>query len=286
MIEPSVRADATVVCLLARHAGRLPLLVFALQYKHHALLNTNNPQVYNTNITSPVTFSQLTSTSAWKPIVTTPDNCYCVCNCIMYIMVYTCVTGWICTRVHTSVPLSERAEGCFWQPCHAVFLKKTKIRHFRQREKLFLFEQKSSLPSRRNIGGFLHLGILQSLNRSIINETEFHLLIIFYCKDLNFFTFTNFANCSTSNLIMLCISGNRAKPICTVDSNNESTSAAVFQKTTQRCHVYKYVGIFADACTRCRNKFRQMRWQIQMQKFAVMRLRMQNPTKVCAAKFT
>ena len=108
------------------------------------------------------------------------------------------------------MPLSERAEGCFWQPCHAVFLKKTKIRHFRQREKLFPFEQKSSLPSRRNIGGILLLGILQSLNRSIINETEFHLLIIFYCKDLNFFTFTNFANCSTSNLIMLCISGNRA----------------------------------------------------------------------------
>ena len=119
-----------------------------------------------------------------------------------------------------------------------------------------------------------------------INETAFHLLIIFYCKDLNFFTFTNFANCSTSNLIMLCISGNTGQPICTVDSNNESTSAAVFQKTTQRCHVYKYVGIFADAYTRCRNKFRQMRWQIQMQKFAVMRLRMQNSTKVCAAKLT
>ena len=165
----------------------------------------------------------------------------------------------LCTRLHTSVPLSERAEGCFWQPCHAVFLKETKIRHFRQREKLFPFEQKSSLPSRRNIGGILLLGILQSLNRSIINETAFHLLIIFYCKDLNFFTFTNFANCSTSNLIMLCISGNRAKLICTVDSNNESTSAAVFQKTTQRCHVYKYVDIFADAYTRCRNKFRQMR---------------------------
>ena len=76
------------------------------------------------------------------------------------------------------------------------------------------------------------------------------------------------------------------QPICTVDSNNESTSAAVFQKTTQRCHVNKYVGILADAYTRCRNKFRQMRWQIQMQKFAVMRLRMQNSTKVCAAKLT
>ena len=73
----------------------------------------------------------------------------------------------LCTRLHTSVPLSERAEGCFWQACHAVFLKETKIRHFRQREKLFPFEQKSSLPSRRNIGGILLLGILQSLNRSI-----------------------------------------------------------------------------------------------------------------------
>ena len=156
------------------------------------------------------------------------------------------------------MPLSEKAEGCFWQPCHAVFLKETKIRHFRQREKLFPFEQKSSLPLREILG---HPSSWDTtvLKPKHINETAFHLLIIFYCKDLNFFTFTNFANCSTSNLIMLCISGNTGQPICTVDSNNESTSAAVFQKTTQRCHVYKYVGIFADAYTRCRNKFRQMR---------------------------
>ena len=184
MIEPSVRADATVVCLLARHAGRLPLLVFALQYKHHCCLiqicvsvkywcailvcNTCATSCFCPSFTSPVTCSQLTSISAWKPLVTTPDNCYCVCNnATVHSLVYTCITGWICTRVHTSVPLSERAEGCFWQPCHAVFLKETKIRHFRQREKLFPFEQKSSLPSRRNIGGILLLGILQSLNRSI-----------------------------------------------------------------------------------------------------------------------
>ena len=190
MIEPSVRADATVVCLLARHAGRLPLLVFALQYKHHCCLiqicvtvkywcailvcNTCATSCFCPSFTSPVTCSQLTSISAWKPLVTTPDNCCCVCY---YATVQCTLTSvhlyyWLnmyilCTRLHTSVPLSERAEGCFWQPCHAVFLKETKIRHFRQREKLFPFEQKSSLPSRRNIGGILLLGILQSLNRSI-----------------------------------------------------------------------------------------------------------------------
>ena len=106
MIEPSVRADATVVCLLARHAGRLPLLVFALQYKHHCCLiqicvtvkywcailvcNTCATSCFCPSFTSPVTCSQLISTSAWKPLVTTPDNCYCVCkNATVHSLVYT-----------------------------------------------------------------------------------------------------------------------------------------------------------------------------------------------------
>ena len=110
MIEPSVRADATVVCLLARHAGRLPLLVFALQYKHHCCLiqicvtvkywcailvcNTCATSCFCPSFTSPVTCSQLTSISAWKPLVTTPDNCYCVCNnATVHSLVYTCITG-------------------------------------------------------------------------------------------------------------------------------------------------------------------------------------------------
>ena len=80
------------------------------------------------------------------------------------------------------------------------------------------------------------------------NETIFHLLIIFYCKDLNFFTFTNFANCSTSNLIMLCILGNgRPRACAAVDSNNESTKAPVFWMTTHRHHVHIYVGNDANA---------------------------------------
>ena len=76
------------------------------------------------------------------------------------------------------------------------------------------------------------------------NETTFHLLIIFYCKDLNFFTFTNFANCSTPNLIMLCILGNGG-PRALADSNNESTRASVFW--IARYHVHVYVDEVVDA---------------------------------------
>ena len=83
-----------------------------------------------------------------------------------------------------------------------------------------------------------------------LNETAFHLLIIFYCKDLNFFTFTNFANCSTSNLIMLCILGNGGPPHALLDSNNESRRASVFFwiATHLRYHqVHLYVDEVADA---------------------------------------
>ena len=98
-----------------------------------------------------------------------------------------------------------------------------------------------------------------------LNETAFHLLIIFYCKDLNFFTFTNFANCSTSNLIMLCILGNGGPPHALLDSNNESRRASVFFwiATHLRNQVHFYVDEVADAwethiCRCMRKTYMQM----------------------------
>ena len=125
------------------------------------------------------------------------------------------------------------------------------------------------------------------------NETIFHLLIIFYCKDLNFFTFTNFANCSNIEFDYAMYIGQRATACAAVDSNNESTRASVFWIYSHRIywyHLHTYVNELADAYMG-ENTYMQMPKQIQMHSLASAKVRwtciyIYEPQKYANAKVT
>lgn len=122
------------------------------------------------------------------------------------------------------------------------------------------------------------------------NETIFHLLIIFYCKDLNFFTFTNFANCSNIEFDYAMYIGQRATACAAVDSNNESTRASVFWIYSHRIywyHLHTYVNELADAYMG-ENTYMQMPKQIQMHSLASAKVRWMciyiRTPKICKCK--